>query len=77
MLKHYNTDENKEYVSISFETHDSVLVGSVNACIQTVFLGGVGMGQMAPHYVRLMSFLLAIFEGRVAVILMAGNWEVK
>jgi hypothetical protein len=39
--------------------------------------GGGGMGQMAPHYVRLMSFLLAIFEGRVAVILMAGNWEVK
>jgi hypothetical protein len=29
MLKHYNIDENNEYVSISFETHDSVFVGSV------------------------------------------------
>jgi hypothetical protein len=113
MLTHYNADENNEYVSSSFETHDSVLEGSVrtiNVWIQIVFLWGAGGGggrQMALHYVGLslnpltwkiwwapnndsrwkmgfnsalkglMSFLLDIFDGRVAGIMIAGNWKVK
>lgn len=82
MLKHYNTDESKEYVSSSFETHYSVLVGSVwiiNAYIQTVFLGAGGGSRRAngPTLFWANVLLLDIFEGRVVGILMVENWEVK